>query len=234
MNKVSSILVIHACMNTKIVFWSDVCTVYRTSSKLKNTAACCQTSLTLVQLAQQATIPTVRPSCLLILLSKSFCFQVDMMDDEELLELVELETREMTGAQYTWFFLWLDHQWSKIIHLQSVSSPQLGHTDNHWRRMTRLSQYGFPGDDTPFIQGFPYHVKDRWTLSLFVQILKPFHGVLFAHLLQDLPCKPWKQWRAIQEPRRARGSAKCQTVYIVLYSVYILLVDYISFCAQPS
>jgi len=24
-----------------------------------------------------------------------------MMDDEELLELVELETREMTGAQYT-------------------------------------------------------------------------------------------------------------------------------------
>jgi len=37
--------------------------------------------------------------------------KVDVMDDEELLELVELETREM------------------------------------------LSQYGFPGDDTPFIQG---------------------------------------------------------------------------------
>ncbi|CAE7212119.1 tuf1, partial [Symbiodinium microadriaticum] len=54
-----------------------------------------------------------------ILLSKQVgvpalvCFmnKVDMMDDEELLELVELETREM------------------------------------------LSQYGFPGDDTPFIQG---------------------------------------------------------------------------------
>ena len=44
---------------------------------------------------------------------KLVCFmnKVDMMDDEELLELVELETREM------------------------------------------LSQYGFPGDDTPFIQG---------------------------------------------------------------------------------
>merc|ERR1712151_738631 len=41
------------------------------------------------------------------------CFmnKVDVMDDEELLELVELETREM------------------------------------------LSQYGFPGDDTPFVQG---------------------------------------------------------------------------------
>jgi elongation factor Tu len=37
--------------------------------------------------------------------------KVDVMDDEELLELVELETREM------------------------------------------LSQYGFPGDDTPFVQG---------------------------------------------------------------------------------
>jgi len=54
-----------------------------------------------------------------ILLSKQVgvprlvCFmnKVDVMDDEELLELVELETREM------------------------------------------LSQYGFPGDDTPFIQG---------------------------------------------------------------------------------
>ncbi|CAL1167825.1 unnamed protein product [Cladocopium goreaui] len=34
---------------------------------------------------------------------KLVCFmnKVDMMDDEELLELVELETREMTGAQYT-------------------------------------------------------------------------------------------------------------------------------------
>merc|ERR1719293_184383 len=44
---------------------------------------------------------------------KLVCFmnKVDVMDDEELLELVELETREM------------------------------------------LSQYGFPGDDTPFIQG---------------------------------------------------------------------------------
>eukprot|EP00913_Durusdinium_trenchii_P013144 g12338.t1 len=44
---------------------------------------------------------------------KLVCFmnKVDMMDDEELLELVELETREM------------------------------------------LSQYGFPGDDTPFVQG---------------------------------------------------------------------------------
>eukprot|EP00437_Effrenium_voratum_P011151 CAMPEP_0181423200 /NCGR_PEP_ID=MMETSP1110-20121109/14006_1 /TAXON_ID=174948 /ORGANISM="Symbiodinium sp., Strain CCMP421" /LENGTH=88 /DNA_ID=CAMNT_0023546319 /DNA_START=1 /DNA_END=264 /DNA_ORIENTATION=+ len=44
---------------------------------------------------------------------KLVCFmnKVDMMDDEELLELVELETREM------------------------------------------LSQYGFDGDDTPFIQG---------------------------------------------------------------------------------
>jgi len=44
---------------------------------------------------------------------KLVCFmnKVDVMDDEELLELVELETREM------------------------------------------LSQYGFPGDDTPFVQG---------------------------------------------------------------------------------
>eukprot|EP00933_Yihiella_yeosuensis_P058547 TRINITY_DN590_c0_g2_i1.p1 TRINITY_DN590_c0_g2~~TRINITY_DN590_c0_g2_i1.p1 ORF type:complete len:510 (-),score=128.80 TRINITY_DN590_c0_g2_i1:280-1809(-) len=44
---------------------------------------------------------------------KLVCFmnKVDIMDDEELLELVELETREM------------------------------------------LTQYGFPGDDTPFIQG---------------------------------------------------------------------------------
>ena len=68
--------------------------------KLKNTAACCQTSLKLVQLHRSNNFdcPT---SCLLILLSKARCFQVDMMDDEELLELVELETREMTGAQYT-------------------------------------------------------------------------------------------------------------------------------------
>ena len=112
----------------------------------------------------EATVPTVQLHAfwiLLILLSKARCFQVDMMDDEELLELVELETREMTGAQYTWFFLWLDDQLSHIINVQSVSSPQLGytHTDNHWRSMVRLSQYGFPGDDTPFIQGFPNHVK---------------------------------------------------------------------------
>ena len=68
--------------------------------KLKNTAACCQTSLKLVQLHRSNNFdcPT---SCLLILLSKKRCFQVDMMDDEELLELVELETREMTGAQCT-------------------------------------------------------------------------------------------------------------------------------------
>merc|ERR1712187_545816 len=46
-------------------------------------------------------------------MGKLVCFmnKVDAMDDEELLELVELETREM------------------------------------------LSQYGFPGDDTPFVQG---------------------------------------------------------------------------------
>ena len=69
-------------------------------SKQKKTAACCQTSLKLVQLhrSNNSDCPT---SCLLILLSKARCFQVDMMDDEELLELVELETREMTGAQYT-------------------------------------------------------------------------------------------------------------------------------------
>ena len=57
-------------------------------------------SFKLMQLHASNT-PDCPPSCLLILLSKAFCFQVDMMDDEELLELVELETREMTGAQYT-------------------------------------------------------------------------------------------------------------------------------------
>ena len=38
---------------------------------------------------------------MLIFLSEAFCSQVDMMDDEELLELVELETREMFAAQNT-------------------------------------------------------------------------------------------------------------------------------------
>merc|ERR1712186_143234 len=53
---------------------------------------------------------------------KLVCFmnKVDVMDDEELLELVELETREM------------------------------------------LSQYGFPGDDTPFIQGSAMETVDEY------------------------------------------------------------------------
>merc|ERR1712039_919657 len=57
---------------------------------------------------------------------KLVCFmnKVDVMDDEELLELVELETREM------------------------------------------LSQYGFPGDDVPFIQGSALQaleaMKESW------------------------------------------------------------------------
>ena len=42
-----------------------------------------------------------RAWAMLIFLSEAFCSQVDMMDDEELLELVELETREMFAAQNT-------------------------------------------------------------------------------------------------------------------------------------
>ena len=54
-------------------------------------AACCQMSFKLIQLhaSNNSDCPP------------AFWSQVDMMDDEELLELVELETREMTGAQYT-------------------------------------------------------------------------------------------------------------------------------------
>ena len=119
----------HTCLhqNQECLRTSDQMPYISHFIKLKNTAACCQTSLKLVQLHRSNNFdcPT---SCLLILLSKARCFQVDMMDDEELLELVELETREMTGAQYTWFFLRLDDQLSNIINVQSVSSPQLGYT----------------------------------------------------------------------------------------------------------
>ena len=47
-----------------------------------------------------------------------------MMDDEELLELVELETREMTGAQYTRFTRFSDSmiKYQIGINVQSVSS----------------------------------------------------------------------------------------------------------------
>ena len=58
---------------------------------------------------------------------------------------------------------------------------------------------------------------NRWTVSWCTVYM------FTRGFLQDLPCKPWKQWRAIQEPRRAHGSAKCQTVYILHYTSFCWL-----------